>query len=94
MSQVKLLNILWVLLLVLTVGGAWLGESSGPGTGVALFVIITMALKGRLIIDHFMELNSANVTIRRLMRAYFYVLPLCVLLTYFFGDWLAGLTTL
>ena len=63
-------------------------------TGIALFVIITMAFKGRLVIDYFMELRHANRILRNLMRVYFYVLPLFTLFIYLFGDWLAQLTTL
>ena len=51
-------------------------------------------IKGRLVIDHFMELKTANRTLRNLMRAYFYVLPLVIVLTTLFGDWLARLTML
>lgn len=94
MTHKQTLNLLWLLLVALTLGGAFLGESSEPGLGVTLVICLTMAFKGRIIIDHFMELKTANRTIRNLMRAYFYVLPLVTVLTYQFGDWLARLTTL
>ncbi|MET0081825.1 MAG: cytochrome C oxidase subunit IV family protein [Sedimenticola sp.] len=94
MSQETRLTILWVVLLALTLSGVWLGELSDPTLGLALFVIVSMAVKGRIIVDHFMELSSANRTIRNLMRAYFYVLPLLVLFTYLFGNQLARLTTI
>ncbi len=87
MNSNRLLDWLWILLLLLTVGGGWLGETTAdPGWGLALFVVLTIALKGRIVIDHFMELKSANPTVRRLMRLYFTVVPLLVLLVYLFSH--------
>jgi len=94
MTHKKTLNLLWLLLVALTLGGAYLGEAAEPGIAVTLVISLTMAFKGRIIIDHFMELKTANRTIRKLMRAYFYVLPVVIVLTTLFGDWLARLPTL
>jgi hypothetical protein len=94
MTHKRLLDLLWLLLVALTLGGAYLGEAAEPGIAVTLIISLTMAFKGRIIVDHFMELKTANRTVRNLMRAYFYVLPLVVVLTTLFGDWLARLTTL
>ena len=78
----RLLDLLWLLLLLLTVGGGWLGESAEAGIGLALFITATIAIKGRIVVDHFMELNTSNPTLRRLMRLYFVVIPLITLLVY------------
>ncbi|MGE5028244.1 MAG: cytochrome C oxidase subunit IV family protein [Betaproteobacteria bacterium] len=94
MTHKQLIDLLWLLLVALTLGGALIGEAAEPGLAVTLVIALTMAFKGRMIIDHFMELKTANHTIRNLMRAYFYVLPLVTVLTYLFGDRLARLTTL
>lgn len=94
MTHKQTLNLLWLLLVALTLGGAFLGESSEPGLAVTLVICLTMAFKGRLVIDHFMELKTANRTIRNLMRAYFYVLPLVTVLVYVFSEHFAKLTTL
>lgn len=94
MTQKQTIDLLWLLLVALTLGGAFLGEAAEPGLAVTLVISLTMAFKGRMIIDHFMELKKANRTIRNLMRAYFYVLPLVTVLTHLFGDWLARVTTL
>lgn len=82
MTHKRLIDLLWLLLIALTLGGALLGEGLEPGFAIALIVSLTMAFKGRMVIDHFMELKNANRTLRNLMRAYFYVLPLVTLLTY------------
>lgn len=94
MTHKQTLNLLWLLLVALTLGGAYIGEAAEPGLAVTLVIALTMAFKGRIIVDHFMELKTANRTIRKLMRAYFYVLPVVTVLTTLFGDWLARLTTL
>lgn len=94
MTHKQALDILWIGLCALTLGGAYLGEAAEPGLAVTLLIAATMAFKGRMVIDHFMELKTANRRIRNLMRAYFYVLPMVTVLTYLFGDRLASLTTL
>jgi hypothetical protein len=94
MSRSKLIDLLWVLLVALTLSGSWLGETAEPGLGVVMFVCLTMAFKGRIVIDHFMELKTANSLLRRLMRVYFYVLPLLTLFVYLFGDLLARVATI
>lgn len=82
MSHKHLLDILWLLLIVLTISGAWLGESAQPGSGLALFLCLVAAFKGRMVIDHFMELRTANRHLRHLMRFYFYLFPLVTFLVY------------
>ncbi len=94
MTHEKLLDRLWLLLVALTLGGAWVGEAVEPGLAVTLIISLTMAFKGRIVVDHFMELKTANRTLRSLMRGFFYVLPAVNVLTILFGDWLARLTTL
>lgn len=94
MSHEKLLDRLWLVLVALTLGGALIGESADPGFVVTVIISLTMAFKGRVVVDHFMELKTANRKIRNLMRAYFYVLPAMTVLSYLFGDWIARLTTL
>ncbi|MDO8892516.1 MAG: cytochrome C oxidase subunit IV family protein [Sulfurimicrobium sp.] len=94
MTHEKLLDRLWLLLVALTLGGAWIGEAVEPGLAVTLIISLTMAFKGRIVVDHFMELKTANRMLRNLMRGFFYVLPAVNVLTILFGDWLARLTTL
>lgn len=94
MPHEKLIDRLWLLLVGLTLGGAWIGESAEPGLAVTMVIALTMAFKGRMVVDHFMELKTANRTLRNLMRGFFYVIPAVTVLTTLFGDWLARLTTL
>ena len=65
-----------------------------PGFWVTLVIASIMAFKGRLVIDHFMELADANRTIRRMVRLYGIAIPLLLILTYVFGPQIASLTSL
>lgn len=82
MTHKQTVTALWLLLVALTLGGALLGETAEPGYLLLTVVVITMAIKGRVVIDHFMELKNAHPLIRRLMQAYFYVLPLATIASY------------
>lgn len=84
----------WVLLLALTAAGAWLGETGGRGWALTLTVALLIALKGRLVIDHYMGMRDANRTIRRVLYAFVGVVAALVLLSHGFGAAIARLTTL
>ena len=94
MRQRRIIDMLFLLLVLLTVGGALLGESAETGSTVLIMVVLSMAVKGRLVIDYFMEMRDANRTLRNLMRAYFYVLPLLTAVVYLFGGAIARLLTI
>lgn len=82
MSHKQVVTVLWIILVVLTLGGSLVGETTEPGYVLMLVVTLTMAVKGRMVIDHFMELKNAHPLIRRLMQGYFYVLPLATVTSY------------
>lgn len=92
MSETRKLDLAWLALVLLSVAGAALGGSPDSGLGVAAAVALVMALKLRLVCDHFLELRGANRRIRRLMQAFTYGMPLLVVLSTAFGDLLARLT--
>lgn len=87
-------ELIWLLLLGLTAAGAWLGETGGHGWALTLTVALLIAWKGRLVIDHYMEMRNANRTIRRVLYAFIVVVPVLVLLSHGFGAAIARLTTL
>lgn len=86
MTHKQTVTLLWLLLVALTLGGSLLGETARPGYAVMFFVTLTMAFKGRMVIDHFMELKNAHPLIRRLMQGYFYVLPLVTAVSYLLSS--------
>ena len=94
MSRSRRLDLYWLVLVGLTLLGALLGDRAEPGPLVTLVVVLTMAFKGRVVVDHFMGMKEANRTLRRLMRAYFYAVPAVTVLVVVFGDWIAELTAI
>ncbi|MCB1939092.1 MAG: cytochrome C oxidase subunit IV family protein [Rhodocyclaceae bacterium] len=93
-STPRTLTLAWLGLVVLTLAGALLGERSTPGIWTTLVIAAVMAIKGRLVIDHFLELGNAHIRIRRLVRLYACVLPALAVITALFGPHIARLTTL
>lgn len=82
------------MLLALTLGGVSVGEGAEPGFWVTLLVAGITAIKGRLVIDWFMEIGGAQPSIRRLMRIFGLLVPTLMVLTYLFGPQIAGMTGL
>lgn len=93
-SHIKFINYLWLLLISLTLLSAYMAERSTPGFTSVTIMATILAIKGRIIVDHFMELKNANKVLRTLMQAYFYVIPLLIILVYLFPDYIAKWTML
>jgi len=85
---------IWLLLVGLTGAGAWLAETGHAGWPLALVVAGLIALKGRLVIDHYMEMTSANTRIRRVLHLFVAIVPLLVLFSHGWSDVLRRITTL
>lgn len=85
---------IWLLLLALTALGAWFAETGHAGWPLSLLVAALIAAKGRLVIDHYMEMKTAHARLRRALHAFVTLMPLLVLLTHGFGDFLREITTL
>ena len=94
MTNRKRLDISWLFLMILTLSGALMGEYAHPGFWVTVSVAVITAIKGRLIIDEFMELGDASPAIRRTVRIFGLLVPTLILLTWFLGPQLAQWTSL
>lgn len=90
----KSIDFIWLLLMTMTLGSAYIAESAETDVWVTLTMSLIIAFKGRMILDRFMELKTARPFIRRLMNIYFYVIPALIMLVYFFPKQLADLTRL
>jgi hypothetical protein len=55
---------------------------------------LVLAIKGRIIVDYFMELKDSHVVLRTLMQVYFYVIPALIILVYLFPERIAKWTAL
>ena len=70
----------WLGLVTLTLGSAWLGEVGGSPALTALAVALIVAVKGFLVIRHYMGLTEPGSRLRQVMRLYFVVVPALILL--------------
>ena len=71
-----------------------MAERATPGLTSVCIMAIILAVKGRIIVDYFMELKEAHVVLRTLMRLYFYVIPAFIILVYLFPEQIAKWTML
>jgi len=94
MTHIKLINTLWLVLIVLTLFSAYMAERAAPGLDSVAIMALVLAIKGRIIVDYFMELKDSHVVLRTLMQVYFYVIPALIILVYLFPEQIAKWTTL
>jgi len=90
----QLINKFWLLLIVLTLFSAYMAERGLASIYSVAIMAIVLAVKGRIIVDHFMELKDAHFIIRTLMRVYFYVIPVLIIIINLFPEQIAKWTVL
>ena len=78
-TQEKRVTLVWLALVALTLGSAWLGESASSAVVVAAVVALIVAAKGLLVIRHYMGLEEEGSRLRGVMRLYFVVVPALIL---------------
>jgi hypothetical protein len=94
MFSSKSIDFLWLVLMGLTLVSVVVAESERPGLWATLFIAVVIGLKGRIVVERFMELHNANRRIRALMNTYFYIFPVLIVLVELFPDLLAAWTRL
>lgn len=94
MTDIKRVNILWFVLIVLTLFSAFMAEQAPEGFSSVAIMAIVLGIKGRIIVDYFMELKDINVVLRTLMQAYFVVIPLIIIAVFLFPEHIAAWSTL
>ena len=92
MSPERKIDLAWLMLVLLSVGGAGIGSADGAGVGVAVLVSLVMAVKLRLVCTYFLELHEAHPRIRSAVLAFCYGMPILVILPPAFGDTHSSLT--
>ena len=90
----KTINYIWIVLMLLTIGSALIAESADPSKLITIVIALSIAFKGRMVLDRFMELRNANRYIRASMNIYFYVIPLMIVVVHLFPEAIAELTKL
>lgn len=84
---------IWLTLIGLTLLGALLGETGNAGWPLTLTVVGLIYVKGSIVIDHYMEMRSANQRIRNVLRLFITLIPILVIITFAWGDVIQRLTT-
>ena len=90
----RTLDLVWILLIALTLGGVAIGEGAEPSFWITVIVAVITTFKGRMVIDYFMEVGDAHPAIRRLVRIYGFLVPLLMILIYLCGPQIAKLTSI
>jgi len=93
-SNNKTLDIIWLTLMAITIINAMIAESTTTGAAITILVAISVAFKGKMVVDHFMGLKGANNYLRSWMNAYFYVIPAMFVIVYIFPETIAQWTSL
>jgi hypothetical protein len=91
---IRPIEIIWLLLMLITIGNALIAEKVEPSMLVVIAVALSLAFKGWMVVEHFMELKNANPKIRAWMNAYFFVIPLMIIVVHAYPEWVASITTL
>lgn len=79
MNPETLATRIWLLLIGLTLCSALLSESASAGMLIGVLVAAIVSLKGRLVIHHYMGLDSRHPRLLRLMNGYFFAVPALIL---------------
>ena len=85
---------IWLMLIGLTFLGAFFGETGNAGWPLALTVACLIFVKGAVVIDHYMEMRTANQCIRNVIRLFVTLLPVLVIISFGWGETIRRLTTL
>lgn len=88
------LDIIWALLMAMTLLSTAIAEKAAPSLTMTVVISVIIIIKARLVIDYFMDLKGASPYIYHLMNLYFYVFPILAILVWLFPEKLADLTRL
>jgi len=86
MKNILKIDIAWLILLFLTLGGGLMGKYVQPGFWITMVIALMTLIKGRLVIDYFMELDEASPIIRRVVGGFCAIIPLLLVVTYVWTD--------
>jgi len=79
----------WLALTVLTLASLALGEWLRGANGLPLLVAAIVWAKGWLVARHFIESHEAHPFIARMLQIFIAFVPIALLMTSFFGAWIA-----
>lgn len=80
------LAVIWIILMLLTLSTAFVGYLELSGLYIVGFVVLTITLKGQLIIDHFMGLRHVRGFWRLAMLGFVFVIPVIIYTGYYLSS--------
>ena len=80
------LTIIWVILIALTLTTAYIGYLELSGLYIVAFLLLTVTIKGQLIIDHYIGLKNVRGFWRLAMLGFVYVIPGIILTGYYLSS--------
>ncbi|NOQ79782.1 MAG: hypothetical protein GQ546_10330 [Gammaproteobacteria bacterium] len=69
------LTVIWIILMVLTLTTAYIGYLELSGLYIVGFLLLTVTVKGQLVIDHYIGLKNVRGFWRLAMLGFVYVIP-------------------
>ncbi len=80
------LTLIWIMLILLTLSSALVGYFQLSGLYIVGFVLLTVFIKGQLIIDHFMGLRHVRGFWRYAMLGFVIVIPTIIYTGYILSS--------
>jgi hypothetical protein len=88
------INLTWILLMILTLFSAAIAEKATPSHTIVIIICLSIAVKGRFVVDELMGLRCAEPIIRYSILSYFVLLPAFIALVFIYPEFLAKITTI
>ena len=80
------LTIIWVILISLTLSTAYIGYLELSGIYIVGFLLLTVTVKGQLIVDHYIGLKNVRGFWRLAMLGFMYVIPGIIFTGYYLSS--------
>lgn len=82
MNKLHSVTTLWLLMMVLTISTYMVGAFGYSGTKVVMFLLLTILIKGTIIIRDFMELRGVSLLWRVIMYGWLGIVTLGIAISY------------
>jgi len=84
-ASIKKLTVIWVILVILTLITATIGYYQLSGLYIVGVILLTVVVKGQLIVDHYMGLRHVRGFWRLAMLGFIIIIPAIIFAGYYFS---------
>jgi hypothetical protein len=84
------IHLIWALMMLLTLGAYFIGESGSGGVVAMLFLMSAAGVKSVLIIRDFMELRGVSFLWRAIMYGWLIIVSLSIAIIYIISMYIHG----